>query len=349
MLSSDLHDSKWPFFRGEITAGLRKHLNKPDLVVTDIWEEVLFARPSQGRIRGMMVEYISESVLTGKLVVLKEPYDSTKAGLAGVGRREVGVYRWMTDTLPVATPSVIAADKIGHWMVLDALPIGLTLEYWQGEHYLDAVYNLAKMHHRFWQLESDLNLYKWMSRPFHLDTDVFIKSARTSFDKFLARGLVSSDEHLSRLILMLNNAEKIAGLLSKSPQTFIHGDYWPGNISIDANGDHVLYDWQLAGIAPGILDVVNLIQKSRWEREVFPVHPVTLVKTYRREIQRLTGYTVDQTESLRELDCAIMWQFMTEWLGRLANSPQTLLEDRKERLVTVWLDPLMEAIERQLT
>ncbi len=347
-MSLDHLQEKWPFWVGDLTAGMRRHLNQPDLVVTDIWEEVLFARPSQGRIRGMVVEYISNNMLTGKVVVLKEPYDSTRAGLAGIGRREVGVYRWMTDTLPVDTPKVIAADKTGHWLILEALPIGVSLEYWQGEHFIDAVQNLAKMHYRFWGLQQDLSHYPWMSRPFTNDRDVFKASAKAAFDRFLALGIVTSNEHLSRLILMLNNANKIASMLAQSPQTFIHGDYWPGNISIGSDGRHTLYDWQLAGIGPGILDLVNMIQKTRWERGDLPLDAVALVKEYRRKIYALTGYNVNNADSLREFDCAIMWQFMTEWFDRLANMPTTLLEDRRERLDEVWLVPVVEAVERQL-
>ena len=116
----------WPFPLSELTAGLRRQLGRPGLQVTRMWQEPLPGRSGIGSLRGLGVEVESGEqgtvTRTRHSFVVKEPVGATRAGLAGVGLREVGVYRALAGQLPVATPRLIAADQAGAWMVMERLP-----------------------------------------------------------------------------------------------------------------------------------------------------------------------------------------------------------------------------------
>ena len=105
-----------------MTAGLRRHLGRPDLTVTDVQPvTVQHQRPSIGRVRGLKVDYRAEGEDGACSLVVKEPRGTTRAGLAGAGRREVGMYLSLATELPLRTPALIAAAPTGDWLVLEAV------------------------------------------------------------------------------------------------------------------------------------------------------------------------------------------------------------------------------------
>ena len=148
----------WPFSFSDLTAGLRKHLNDPTLAIGDVRPMTLpFQKPAIGRVRGMEVQYRTRKS-TGSLgLVVKEPVGSTRIGLAGVGRREVGVYRHLAPQLPLTMPKFIAGSPQGDWIILEAISFGRSPSHWTQAAFFEALDDLIRLHDRFWGLREDLD------------------------------------------------------------------------------------------------------------------------------------------------------------------------------------------------
>jgi aminoglycoside phosphotransferase (APT) family kinase protein len=144
------------------------------------------------------------------------------------------------------------------------------------------------------------------------------------------------------------HADLIILPLQEQPPTFLHGDYWPGNIAILSDGSQIVYDWQLAGVGPGILDLLVFTNKSMWHFDALPVDPQEIIAWYREGMLKLNGVSWDESEWAMLWDHALMWRFLQEWVDLLAASPGSLLETRAEQLSSVWFDPVAAAVSRRL-
>jgi thiamine kinase-like enzyme len=130
--------------------------------------------------------------------------------------------------------------------------------------------------------------------------------------------------------------------------TFLHGDYWPGNISVMRDGSQIVYDWQLAAIGPPILDLLVFLKKSVWWFGTLPITEGEIVQYYRDRIQSRIGFTWDDQHWDELWDHALMWRFLQEWLDILEASPEPILEARSALLEQVWLEPVIQAIRDRL-
>lgn len=344
--------TEWPFSTAELTAGLRRYLGQPGLRVAHLWEEPNTARPAIGAIRGLGVkaEWLGGARQISLLV--KEPRGTTRAGLAGVGRREVGLYRSLASQLPVSTPAFIAGDPGGAWLILESLPPALPIEQWSADDYRRAVIELARLHDRFWGLAEDLANYPWLGRPFASDFEIHVMAAAQALEKIIFDDILQVitgwSERTSALARLIGETERVVEPLRAEPQTFLHGDYWPGNLAVLSGGRQVVYDWQLAGVGPGIVDLVVFIKKSLWWFESMPVEPETLTSLYRAEIAKRAAHAWTDEQWRRLWDHAVMWRFVQEWLDLLAALPPALIQARSNLLEEVWILPVVSAVERQL-
>ena len=138
------------------------------------------------------------------------------------------------------------------------------------------------------------------------------------------------------------------GVLEASPTTLLHGDYWPGNILIHQQGGMTVYDWEDAGIGPAVLDLLHFIQTSSWQFSILPLPANEIIAHYRSQLARAGTHTYTGDEFDQLWDHALMWSFVTGWVGRLAKTPNSLLPMRLEALQEVLLSPVNQAVERQL-
>ncbi|MGH2626093.1 MAG: hypothetical protein ACRDHY_05525, partial [Anaerolineales bacterium] len=182
----------WPFSRADLTAGLRRFLGKPGLQVSGVQAvTVAYRRPAIGRIRGMRVEYDApESGSIG--LVVKEPQGTTRAGTAGVGVREVGVYRSLAGQVPLALPRLVAASAMGDWIVLEEIQPVRDAARWTGRDYEIAVDALTLLHDRFWGLAEDLDAYPWLAHPLEEDFAVHLAGAGQSIARMARMGPAES-------------------------------------------------------------------------------------------------------------------------------------------------------------
>jgi hypothetical protein len=343
----------WPFARGELTAGLRRHLGHPDLTVTDVQPvTVQHQRPSIGRVRGLKVDYRADGEDDSCSLVVKEPRGTTRAGLAGAGRREVGMYLSLASELPVCTPALIAASPTGDWLVLEAVRPVRRADRWKADDYGKAIRDLAALHERFWGLQEDLSAFPWLGRPLDADFGVHVAAAAQAIERIVTSGspeaLASRPERVAMLARLTSQADRIVRPLLELPATLLHGDYWPGNIAVLREGRQVVYDWQMASVGPGVLDLFTFVTKSRWSFGSLPVDEGELIDRYRAELAERTGERWTQAAWDAIWDHARMWRFLQEWVDVLAASSDALLGASTQALDSLWLEPVARAVSVRL-
>lgn len=343
----------WPFTISDLTAGLRRYVGDASLRVESVSQQsVRFQRPSIGRVRGLRAEYQAGGTSGSCALVLKEPQGITRAGLAGAGRREAGVYRSLAAELPLATPRMLAASVTGNWMVFEALRPVRDAAAWRPEDYWTALDGLIRMHDRFWDLGEDLAAYPWLSRPLESDFEVHVTAAAMAIQRIVETGepasLAAVPHRMQMLADLTMRADEVIAPLRCEPVTLLHGDYWPGNIASVRGGRQFVYDWQLAGVGSAVMDLLAFVTKSEWWFGELPVNRSAIVDYYRQGLQSRAGITWDEAAWDRLWDHALMWRFLQEWVDLLAASPESLLAARTELLERVWLDPVAEAVARRL-
>lgn len=345
----------WPFSQAELTAGLRRKTGDPTLRILSLDEhEIPFRIPGVGRIRGLQVVCRGATGEYTFDLVLKEArmHGVTRAGIAHAGQREIAFYHTLTEQLPARVPTIFAADALGDWLVLDLFSGGRAPESWTAADYLLATDQLVALHDRFWGLGDDLRVYPWLARPLDADLNVHIQVATAAVDRLLGQAdssLAMTQPDLGILMgRLLRNASKIAGQLKQEPATLLHGDYWPGNVHVDPDGRLTVFDWQQAGIGPGIIDLVNFIQTSRWWFDPLPVTMEQINSHYRQGIQQASGKVWSDEGWQSSWGHALLWVFLMNWLEVLANTPTPLLETRYQQIEQIWLQPVRQAVETLL-
>jgi hypothetical protein len=342
----------WPFSVSELTAGLRRYFAAPTLQVKTLSERPLARGTAADQVRGLHVEYVVGADVIGVDCVVKEPLGATRAGLAGVGRREVGLYRSLAVHLPMNTPALIAADSLGGWLILEAVDAEIAPEVWRAQDYREAVRQLAALHERFWNLTDDLATYAWLARPLTGDFEIHVFAAAQALEKMVRDDwpplITESANALVALAQMITQAEAVAKPLRATPPTLLHGDFWPGNVSLLEDGEMVVYDWQQAGLGPGVLDMVTFVSASRWARADLPLSGAELVGLYRAELAQRVGASWTDREWSELWDHALIWRFMQEMLAWLAHAPREVVADRSQQFDEAWLQPVMAALGRRL-
>lgn len=342
----------WAFGQGELTAGLRRvtgdaHLQIESIEPLDLPEQ----RPSIGLIRGLKVIARGDQGQHTFQLVLKEPRGTTRTGTAGVGLREASVYRVLSEHLPIRTPQLMAAHPLGDWLVLGMLPSGRPPEKWTEAEYRLAVQQLVALHDRFWHLGVDLAIYNWLSRPLDLDFDIYIQAAATGVENLLNRSssaLLARAPDLARLFgRLVLHADSIAAALQQAPHTLVHGDYWPGNLHVTVDGQLTVFDWQHTGIGPGVLDLVNFVQASRWWYAPLPLAVDQLLDEYRELLAQANGHSWEQADWEALWDYCLLWIFIAHWIDLVAAIPESLIEARLDPFEEIWLEPLQRAASRR--
>lgn len=343
----------WPFSRADLNAGMRRLLDDRSVQIVGVHPATLpWRQPSIGIVRALKVEYVGLSGPGERLLVVKEPQGSTRAGLAGAGRREIGVYRWLARQVPLRTPRLIGAADGGSWLLLETLENTTRATDWHADHYHEAIDGLAALHDRFWGLGDVLETYAWLGRPLEADFKIHLAAARKAIRSLdaasLSSPLTGSASRRELLATLTRAAHQVAAPLRSEPATLLHGDYWPGNIAIQPDGSQVVYDWQMAAVGPGILDLAIFLTKSEWSFDQLPLSGEAIIRRYRERMLQQSRLGWDDERWAMLWDHALMWAFFQEWLDLLAATPGPLLMARAAQLDRIWLDPVAAAVARRL-
>ncbi len=341
----------WPFTPFELTAGLRRYLADPSLQVLEAVEEPLALRLNSTPTRGIGVdvERCGHCEHYSYMVTRPRP---VRYGLPGGGLREAGFYRNITLPLTFALPELVAADPRGAWLILEPYPPYFAPEQWTATEYRQAVLNLAHFHDQFWRLDEDLAVYPWVGFPLARDFETVCLAAAQSVEKIIHIGmpaaLCGSVDYMTMVARLITQADAIAQTLKRAPQTLLHGDYWPGNISVDEDQRYVVYDWQTVGVGPGVLDLLVFINKSQLYYSPLPVEPEELISLYRYVLANQVGFMSSNEEWQRVWDYALMWRFLQEKVIAWSDPHEAWVGEDEALLKKLWLDPVTEAADRWL-
>jgi hypothetical protein len=343
----------WPFTRAGLTAGLRRYYQDTSIIIDNVDPVAMpDRRPSIGHIQGLAVKFHSRGGVSDCRLVLKEPLGTTRAGLAGAGRREVGVYSSLAAHLPLSTPAMIVGSPSGDWLVLEAIEDISDSDDWDAEAYRAAIDALVELHDRFWNLGEDLLAYPWLSRPLDADFEVHVAAAKQAYERIVEEGqpraFSAKPARMQVLEALIENAGTLSEPLLKEPATLLHGDYWPGNIAMLPENALMVYDWQLAGVGPGIIDLLVFINKSAWWFSELPISIDKIIDHYRQSIAVRVQREWSQDEWDILWDHALMWRFLQEWVDVIAVTPEALLTTQEKLLEQLWLKPVAEAVRRRL-
>jgi hypothetical protein len=341
----------WPFTPLELTAGLRRYLADPTLRVLEVVEEPVEIRLPSTPTRGVGIDVERANHFEHYSYLLTQP-KRVRLGLPGWGRREVGFHRTITPPLPFALPELVTADSDGKWIMLEPYSPSIATSEWTANEYRQAVISLSHFHDRFWGLAEDLSVYPWVAFPLANDFETVCLAAAKAVETIVQNGcmpvLCGSLERMTAVARLITQADSIARVLQSAPQTLLHGNYWPGNISIDEDRRYVVYDWQSVGVGPGILDLLAFVLQSQRSLSPLPIEPTEMISLYRYALATVTGVRWTDEEWERLWDYAVMWRFLQEQLPELADPEVTGRKERDEQLETLWLDPMTTAADRWL-
>jgi hypothetical protein len=338
------------FTLAELTAGLRSHSGDPWLQINKVIERPLTgSRLSAGRVYSLKVLCSGAIGTRTYNLVMKEPCITQRTGMPEAAQREVAFYRCLADQLPVRVPGLIAAQAQGEWLAFEHLQACRPPEEWTAGDYRLAAEQLAALHDRFWGLGEHLENFTWLA--WSLDQRQLRERTQLAYRRLLARlspGSPFPVQQVQALGVMVSNLDRIAAAMQSMPASLLHGDYWPGNLCVDRKGRLSVFDWQNAAIGPGILDLAALVQNSLWSFSPLPLPVEEIIETYRTALAGRCGQRWDEEEWSRLWDHAVMWLFLTGWLGLLAEIPTTVLNFRYPQLHAVWLQPVEQAVYRNL-
>jgi aminoglycoside/choline kinase family phosphotransferase len=349
-------DEQWPFSRAALTVGLRRYLADSSLRLNDIRPlplppvESLVGKAGT-KLRALSVGVQVEGEDRRLPLFLKEPPVSAGGRvLTAIGQREYGIYSKIAPHLPVLVPALVAGDEKQGWIVLEGLTGLRAPAEWTADDYREAIDNMVSMHDRFIGSHEVLSMYPWLARPLADDFDATTLAAAESVrilvvDKRLPQ--LSEDRYFELYSTLIQEAAVIAAPLRGEPPTLIHGDYWPGNIARPIDGRQMVFDWQLAAIGPAMLDLVIFVQSSFLQLDP-PISADEMIQQYRQQNSAYMppGWSDEQFALL--WDHALMWTFMATWLNRLATMQPEAYNRIHDRFHTVWIEPVIRAVERRL-
>ncbi|HYP19477.1 MAG TPA: aminoglycoside phosphotransferase family protein [Chloroflexia bacterium] len=310
-------------------------------------------------------------------LVLKRGTRHTGAILAGSARREASFYRSLAGQLPVHTPrALLTADDVtgeptvplvvdapgnlaqgwdgafdSDWVLMEALPSDVVWPQstWTAEHYRSALTALADLHARWWGRPPSASDYPWVWTPTGQHTEDLVREARESMleiarqpwgEKFFP------GNRLQAWLDVLDNPACLLDTLTGMPQTLIHGDYWPGNIAMRADGPAV-FDWQLVGVGPAPYDLACFHSSSRWWFGRLPLSLTEMRSYYLARLNEQLGYSVDRYSFDTGMDAARAWRFAVLWPTPILEHHGSLLAQLHHMRATA-IEPAFASLRRCL-
>jgi hypothetical protein len=373
-----------PFSRATLQTALRRYLAQPSLELCEVVPKKLGGGFSGSPVYKLKITYHVANNDPAELdLVYKEGAQSTGTISYSVSGREAHFYRTLAPDLPVRTPSVVlnAYDDLvaasgkhdsfaigsgaaypgasfggSDWVLIEALAQeGVWPQtQWNKQNYADALITLARLHAHHWANPPELSIHPWIWQPAGLHAHAAALQARHALLEIESAQWGSrffTPEELREWLALLDNPDALLDILNSSPQTLIHGDYWPGNIAVkspahDAHGNGMaVFDWQFVGRGPAVYDLSCFHSTSRWWFGRLPYSLGEMRSLYLQELNSLLGYKVNGALSTEGLDAARAWRFATFWPSIILHYSPFLLA-RCSYLHSMVLEPALASLRR---
>ena len=304
----------------------------------------------------------------------------------GSDYREAQFYSTLAGQLPVRTPRLLltAADVVGEptlplvagssgsrfggfssysgrnlsdpllsddWILMEALPSDghLLRGSWTAEHYRKALTTLAELHASHWGRPPDRDDYPWVWSPTGHHTEMLVEDSRLALLELEGKSWCADffpEGHLRAWLNVLEEPWRLLDTLAAMPQTLIHGDYWPGNIAMRAEGPAV-FDWQFVGAGPAVYDLASFYSLSRWWFGRLPLSLAEIRGHYLRELNLRLGEDIDRYAFDLGIDTARAWRFAISWPRSILDHHSSLMSAR-HRLQNTVLEPSFASLRRCL-
>jgi hypothetical protein len=225
-------------------------------------------------------------VVDGRPYVLKHLHLADDWGMRASGDlaiRAVAVWRdgWL-DRLPrTIDHTVVAAawddraERRGAVLVMrdvgeHLVPEGDALL--PAEQHRNFVAHMAQLHATFWDRQGTPELLPLSTRlvlfsPLLGDTERALGGTDLVPTRLVPEGWLRLAERAPQAAAilrdLLDDPAPLAAGLTATPQTFVHGDWKAGNLGSHPDGQTILVDWAIPGIAPGCLDLAWYVCLNR--------------------------------------------------------------------------------------
>jgi hypothetical protein len=227
--------------------------------------------------------------------------------------RELRVYSDLLDGAELGTARFYAAEwdtaASRFWLFLEFVD-GEPLRYCGFEHWLEAAAWLARLHGRFSGRQAQLRTSRFLMRH---DAAFFFGAAHRALEA--VAGL--SDVLARRLASVLETYEPVVTVLSREPDTLVHGSFRPQNVLVARSCEPSRIcptDWELAAFGRSIHDLAFLCNGFRSPQLD------ELLDAYDREARRV-GLPLRNRDELRhEIDCFRLHKTISS-LGHLGQWP----------------------------
>jgi hypothetical protein len=377
-----------PFSHTTLQTALRHYLAQPSLELDEVVPKKLGGGFSGSPVYKLKITYLTDCDAAPSVLhlIFKQGAQSPGAISYSVAGREALFYRTLAPALPVRTPHVLLSagdDPVTHpashdtfavgngapypgaslattdWVLIEALPQeGVWPQtQWDKHNYADALLTLAHLHAHTWDNDPYLSTHPWLWQPAGLHAHAAAVQARRSLLEIEAAPWGSrffTPEEMSAWLSLLDNPDPLLDILNSSPQTLIHGDYWPGNIALKsgqpalASSSVTVFDWQFVGIGPAAYDLACFHSTSRWWFGRLPYTLTEMRALYLHELNTLLGHKANSALSTSSLDAARAWRFATFWPSIILQYHPFLLA-RRSYLRTTVLDPALSSLGRCLS
>jgi aminoglycoside/choline kinase family phosphotransferase len=260
-----------------------------------------------------------------------------------------------TAPLVVNAPGSVAHSWAGafdrDWVLMEALPSEVVWPQanWSAEHYRSALNALADLHARWWDRPQGAGDYPWVWTPTGQHTESLIREAQESLLEIGRQSWGQRFFPANRLRAWLNvldNPSCLLDTLTGMPQTLVHGDYWPGNIALRAEGP-AAFDWQLVGVGPAAYDLACFHSSSRWWFGRLPLSLTEMRSYYLARLNERLGYKVDRYPFDEGVDAARAWRFVVLWPTPILEHHGTLLA-QLHRMRATTIEPAFASLRRCL-
>ena len=375
-----------PFSLGALQTAVRRHLAQPSAQLSEIVPKRLGGGFSGSPVYRLKVSYYGDGGDPGVLnLVYKEGTPWADGLIAEAARREVHFYRTLAPYLPVRTPRILltaydtreeGSDIEGistglgtrpaplpgfsgpDWVLLEALPQEAVWPQatWTERHYRQALTALADLHAQWWDRPPDPHAHPWIWTPTGAHAATLAHDAHRALLEIESTRWGSaffSPEDFHAWLDITANSSPLLDILNAMPHTLIHGDYWPGNISMrpdphhDATDATAVFDWQFAGVGPSSYDLACFHSTSRWWFGRLPLSLVEMRRHYLSRLNTLLDTRVDRSLFDLSLDAARAWRFATFWPHAILQHSTYLLA-RRSYLHTTLLAPALTSLKRCL-